>query len=150
MSLLDRAASGKQPSWLTTDTASDASVDVLFWSGGKDSFLSLRTLHREAFRPVVLLTTFDMGTRNVAHQEIGIDLVIRQAEHLGLPLLGVPLHPGETYIDRIRAACELVPCIARLVFGDLHLAHIREWHSIAFREFAADRSAALSTLGHAL
>ena len=143
MSLPNRAARGQQPSWLTAGAAPGASADVLFWSGGKDSFLTLRTLHREALHPVVLLTTFDVGTRTVAHHEIGIDLVIRQAEHLGLPLLGVPLHPGETYMDRIRAACELVPRIARLVFGDLHLTHIREWRSVAFREFAADRGAAL-------
>ena len=143
MSLADRAARGKQPSWLTADAAPDSPVDVLFWSGGKDSFLALRTLQRETLHPVVLLTTFDVATRTVAHQEIPIDAVIRQAGHLGLPLLGVPLHPGETYMDRIRAACELVPRIARLVFGDLHLLHIREWRSVAFREFASDRGAAL-------
>lgn len=143
MSLADRAARGKQPSWLTTDTAPAAPADVLFWSGGKDSFLALRALHREGLHPIMLLTTFDVATRTVAHQEIHIDAVIRQAEHLGLPLLGVPLHPGETYMDRIRAACELVPRIARLVFGDLHLLHIREWRGVAFREFAADRDAAL-------
>ena len=143
MSLPDRAARGKQPSGLTADAAPDAPADVLFWSGGKDSFLALRTLLRESLRPIVLLTTFDVGTRTVAHQEIHIDAVIRQAGHLGLPLLGVPLHPGETYMDRIRAACELVPLIARLVFGDLHLTHIREWRGVAFREFAADRDAAL-------
>lgn len=156
MSLADRAARGKQPSWLSADVPPDAPVDVLFWSGGKDSFLALRALGREGPsgrkgplgregppRPVVLLTTFDVATRTVAHQEIPIDAVIRQAEHLGLPLLGVPLHSGETYMDRIRAACELVPRIARLVFGDLHLLHIREWRSVAFREFAADRGASL-------
>ena len=162
MSLEDRAARGKQPSWLTADAAPDALVDVLFWSGGKDSFLALRALGREGpsgrkgplgregpsgrkgpLRPVVLLTTFDVATRTVAHQEIPIDAVIRQAEHLGLPLLGVPLHAGEAYMDRIRAGCELVPQITRLVFGDLHLLHIREWRSVAFREFAADRGAAL-------
>ena len=143
MSLPDRAARGQQPSWLTDAPPPDAPVDLLFWSGGKDSFLTLRTLGREARHPVVLLTTFDVGTRIVAHQEIGIDSVIRQAEHLGLPLLGVPLHSGETYMDRIRQACGLVPGIARLVFGDLHLVHIREWRSVAFKDFAAERGTSL-------
>ena len=30
--------------------------DVLFWSGGKDSYLALRALQAEATRPVVLLS----------------------------------------------------------------------------------------------
>ena len=143
MTLPDRAARGQQPSWLTAEPPPEAPVDLLFWSGGKDSFLALRTLRREAAHPIVLLTTFDAGSRIVAHQEICIDLVIRQAEHLRLPLVGVPLHPGERYMDRVRPACEVVPRIARLVFGDLHLLHIREWRSVSFRELAAERRASL-------
>jgi len=143
MSLPDRAARGQQPAWLTAERAPDEPVDVLFWSGGKDSFLTWRALRREALRPVVLLTTFDAGTRTVAHQEVGIDAVIRQAGHLHLPLLGVPLHPGRAYSARIREAVELVPQIARFVFGDLHLLHIREWRSVAFCELAAERGASL-------
>ena len=143
MPLPDRAARGQQPAWLTAARAPAEPVDVLFWSGGKDSFLTWRALRREGLRPTVLLTTFDAGTRTVAHQEIQIDAVIRQAENLAQPLLGVPLHPGHAYADRIREACELVPRIARFVFGDLHLLHVREWRSVAFKELAADRGAAL-------
>lgn len=143
MSLSDRAARGQQPSWLTAARSADEPADLLFWSGGKDSFLTLRTLLREGLHTIVLLTTFDVGSRTVAHQEIHIDSVVRQAEHLRLPLIGVPLHSGETYMDRIRGACELVPGIARLVFGDLHLLHIREWRSVAFQELATERGAVL-------
>ena len=69
-------------------------MDVLFWSGGKDSFLSYRALLRERTRPVALLTTFDAASRKIAHQELPVALVIRQAEHLGVPLLGVPAPSG--------------------------------------------------------
>ena len=143
MELDGRLAAAQQPSWLTADQPPAEPVDVLFWSGGKDSFLAYRWLMREGERPVVLLTTFDTATRIVAHQEYRIRQIVRQAEHLGLPLLGVPLHPGHPYVDRIREAVTLVPAIRRFVFGDLHLQHIREWRDAAFRELAAECGAAM-------
>ncbi len=143
MSLPDRAARGQRSSWLTAASEYESAVDLLFWSGGKDSFLALRALRREAMRPVVLLTTFDVGSRVVAHQEIAIDEVVRQAEHLGIALIGAPLHAGGDYMETIGEACDLVPRIARFVFGDLHLAHIRDWRSAAFAELAAARGAEL-------
>ena len=143
MELDSRVAGAQQPSWLTGAAPPGEPADVLFWSGGKDSFLCYRVLMREAVRPVALLTTFDAASRIVAHQEIGVRQVVRQAEHLGLPLLGVPLHPGHDYVDRIREAVSLVPAIVRFVFGDLHLRHIREWRDTAFRELAAECGATL-------
>ena len=132
------------PLWLTPPHPAPEPVDVLFWSGGKDSFLAYRALVREQARPVVLLTTFDAASRTIAHQELRVDLVIRQAEHLKVPLLGVPLHPGLAYEARIAEAITLIPAgVARFVFGDLHLEHIREWRTGAFRELAASRGASL-------
>lgn len=63
-------------------------VDVLFWSGGKDSFLALRQLAREVTGPssILLLTTFDFRSEIVAHQEVGIDTVVRQARSLDIAL----------------------------------------------------------------
>ncbi len=131
------------PRWLTSLRPAPEPVDVLFWSGGKDSFLGYRALAREGARPVVLLTTFDAASRTIAHQELRVDLVIRQAEHLQAPLLGVPLHPGLAYEARIAEAVASIPAIARFVFGDLHLEHIREWRTGAFRELAESRGASL-------
>ena len=116
-------------------------VRVLFFSGGKDSFLALRSLVRQRLSRtsgefhVVLLTTFDAESRTVAHQDVPIATVERQARHLGVPLLAVPLRrgSGESYLDRIGSGVGLirrrVPNIGRvtLCFGDLHLEHIREW-----------------------
>ena len=143
MELDSRVAGAQQPSWLTGARPSGDPVDVLFWSGGKDSLLAWRALVREGARPVVLLTTFDSASRIVAHQEVGVRQIVRQAEHLGLPLLGVPLHPGHPYVDRIREAVSLVPAIGRFVFGDLHLRHIREWRDTAFRDLAGELGASL-------
>jgi len=116
-------------------------MDVLFWSGGKDSFLALRAwLRRTRNRGLVrahpvLFTTFQAATRVVAHQEVPIAVIERQARHLGLPLIGVPLHAGLDYLDRVRAGMALLTRrghrIRNLVFGDLHLQHIRSWRDTA-------------------
>ncbi len=119
-------------------------VDVLFWSGGKDSYLALRALHREATgRPLVLLTTFDAAHRQVAHQEIPIKLIVRQAQALACPLVGVPLHAGGDYLEQVGEGLDLLSDISRLVFGDLHLEHIRQWREAQLGPLALARGATL-------
>eukprot|EP00899_Mesostigma_viride_P004720 jgi/Mesvir1/14249/Mv09685-RA.1 len=91
---------------------------------------------------IVLLTTFDAGSRTIAHQGTSVADAVKQARALGRPLLGVPLHPGgPAYVDAVDAGLELVRSvypagIRALAFGDLHLHSIRSW-----------REAALSPLG---
>lgn len=133
-------------------------VDVLFWSGGKDSFLALRQLVRQSAdrESVLLLTTYDAHSRTVAHQNVPVDTIVRQAIAMRMPLLGVPLdgsiredengattstasRDGGTsrsptqgdYLSYIQRALLHVrnsgTSIRRLVFGDLHLDHIRQW-----------------------
>ncbi|MEM6827695.1 MAG: DUF5522 domain-containing protein [Pseudomonadota bacterium] len=128
-----RAKRIQQAAWLSEarpDT--EAPCAVLFWSGGKDSFLAYRALQRDGVTNLALLTTFDARSRIIAHQEFGIDEVVKQAAHLNLPLIGVPLHSGGDYIDHITPALDLVPGCDTLVFGDLHLEHIRGWREEAF------------------
>ena len=119
-------------------------IKVLFFSGGKDSYLTIRKLvkERQASSPfhLILLTTFDADSRVIAHQEMPIDAVLRQAQHLGIPLLAIPLRrgSGEEYVDRIEkgldAIRQRVPDMQQmtLAFGDLHLDHIREWRDKEF------------------
>jgi diphthamide synthase (EF-2-diphthine--ammonia ligase)/ABC-type hemin transport system substrate-binding protein len=133
----DKAACIKEPAFLHYRINKDPSnpIKVLFFSGGKDSFLTIRALMRQLERPqIVLLTTFDSVSRVVANQEIPIQDIQRQAEHMELSLVGVPLHrdSGVDYVDRVRAGLELIEKmyqqpIQSLVFGDLHLEHIRSW-----------------------
>ena len=140
-----RGARIQQAAWLTEARPDEAApVTALFWSGGKDSFLTLRALQRQGVRPIVLLTTFDAQSRLIAHQEFAIDEVIMQAVHLGLPVIGVPLHPGGDYLDHLTPALDLVPSCDTLAFGDLHLRHIREWREEAFGGHARTRDLALS------
>ena len=133
----------RRPAWMTGVHPPTEPADVLFWSGGKDSYLTYRALRREGRKPIVLLTTFDASSRKIAHQELDVELVARQAGHMGVPLLGVPLHPGEAYEVRIGEAARMIPRIARFVFGDLHLEHIRDWRVEAFRELADHLGASL-------
>ena len=119
-------------------------VTVLMWSGGKDSFLALRAMLKPGGRlyeigpsGVILLTTFDSSTRVVAHQDVSARDVERQAKHLDVGLVGVPLHrnAGAGYVARLRGALEVVRnagCeITSLACGDLHLEHIRSWREDA-------------------
>ena len=104
--------------------------DLLFWSGGKDSYLALRSLHRESIRPVLLITTFEDQSEIVAHQQVHLKQIRAQARALKLPLLLVPLYAGPSYLERLSLALGLAArrcTINRLVFGDLHLEHIRTW-----------------------
>lgn len=105
-------------------------VDVLFWSGGKDSFCALRSLQRDSVRDVVLLTTYNSDSGVVAHQEVGIADVERQAKCIDVPLLAVPVVYGE-YLQCVEKGLNKLRDhgveLCRLVFGDLHLRHIRSW-----------------------
>lgn len=72
------------------------------------------------------------NTRQVAHQEVEISNIVRQAQSLGVPLLGVPLitGPASSYKDRVQKAVQFISthsAVKRLCFGDLHLEHIRQW-----------------------
>lgn len=109
-------------------------VDVLFWSGGKDSFLALQRLRKERTRAVLLVTTYGGSDGIVAHQEVEIAVIAKQATALGLPLLGIPLvgtGHGGGYVRRVIEGLNIVRGegvrIVRVAFGDLHLRHVREW-----------------------
>jgi diphthamide synthase (EF-2-diphthine--ammonia ligase)/ABC-type Fe3+-hydroxamate transport system substrate-binding protein len=139
----DKAAKIQQPAFLSVAedsgifALSHGNVKVLFDSGGKDSFLTIRALALQAKEQpfgLILLTTFDATSRVIAHQDVPISSVVRQAEHLGISLLGVPMQRGssEGYVNRIRRALDVIEKkidskVKALAFGDLHLDHIRNW-----------------------
>ncbi|WP_108791281.1 DUF5522 domain-containing protein [Erythrobacter sp. Alg231-14] len=128
-----RARKIQQAAWLTEVRPDpDHDVTVIFWSGGKDSYLAYRALLKAGQTNLVLLTTFDARSRIIAHQEFMIDDVVEQAKCLNVPLIGVPLHSGVDHTDQIVQALDLVPQCRQLSFGDLHLQHIRNWREETF------------------
>jgi diphthamide synthase (EF-2-diphthine--ammonia ligase) len=115
------------------------SIDILFWSGGKDSFLALASLLQEK-RNVVLLTSFGSLTNRVSIQNIHIKNIAKQSEFLKIPLCLVPLAPNTDYKASIQEALQMIATqtgasIGRLVFGDLHLQSIRQWRVDTWPEY---------------
>ena len=85
----DKSKRIQMPALLHAPSSVASEVIVLFWSGGKDSFLALRAmlkpsglLHGVGPAGVVLLTTFDAATRMIAHQ--ASTSVLGHLVHLGL------------------------------------------------------------------
>ena len=145
VALATRARRIQQPAWLSeTRPDADEACTVLFWSGGKDSFLAWRALVRLGATNIALLTTFDARSRIIAHQEFEIDAVVDQATRLGVPLIGVPLHSGPDYVDQIARGLSLVPQADTLAFGDLHLERIRAWRESAFGDHQATKGLSLA------
>ena len=159
----DKASKISQPAFLSEANGNDGlfnirghdKIKVLFFSGGKDSFLTIRALARSYYNDskfgLVLLTTFDATSRIIAHQEIHVDQVIKQAQHLNISLVGVPLRrgSGETYVERAQKGIRVIESklsssgtsgkITSLAFGDLHLDHVKTW-----------RDSALTSMGYEL
>lgn len=151
----DKARKIQQPSILYQQSSDcsifsltqNKNIKVLFNSGGKDSFLTIRALVK-AYKTgppfgLVLLTTFDAKSRRIAHQDVKIKDVVKQAKHLDITLVGIPLRraSGESYSSRIERGLEVIQNflpnkdsqITSLVFGDLHLEHIKAWRDETFR-----------------
>mgnify|MGYP002628147027 CR=1 FL=1 len=106
---------------------------VLAWSGGKDSALALAALQADdQFEVVSLMTTFTREFERVSMHGIQRDLIISQANRLGLPLV-------ESWIDRgannagYEAAMKetlselQLQGIQTVAFGDLFLEEIRTY-----------------------
>ncbi|ETP18022.1 hypothetical protein F441_07706 [Phytophthora nicotianae CJ01A1] len=131
---------------------------VVFWSGGKDSFLALSALYetyaaeQKPMPRVVFLTTIDPKTNVVPIQNISSQTVAAQAEALELPLCLVAVGLGDEYTSALRTALHDIPnqmkrtkkskkastqnetalLVSTLVFGDLHLEDIRAWREETF------------------
>lgn len=126
-----------------TPTSSRDNV-VMFWSGGKDSFLALSYLYAsysqqgKPMPQVVLLTTIDPETNGVPIQNIDVQTVAAQAEALELPIFMVSVGLGAAYASCVCSALLELPTklkldsITALAFGDLHLQDIREWREATF------------------
>jgi len=135
--------------WLHEGAHGEATVgevDVLFWSGGKDSYAAYLAIQEEGARPCVWLTTYDGVAGRVAHQELSLDVIRTQARALGVPSLAVPLARGGAYVEQVERGLQRIlrrSRVSRLVFGDLHLAEIRRWREAMLGPLAAASGAEL-------
>eukprot|EP00516_Mucochytrium_quahogii_P002599 CAMPEP_0203747916 /NCGR_PEP_ID=MMETSP0098-20131031/2931_1 /ASSEMBLY_ACC=CAM_ASM_000208 /TAXON_ID=96639 /ORGANISM=" , Strain NY0313808BC1" /LENGTH=541 /DNA_ID=CAMNT_0050636497 /DNA_START=648 /DNA_END=2270 /DNA_ORIENTATION=+ len=119
-------------------------LQVLFWSGGKDSYMTLLSLRKDLASAgdsgtrIVLLNTFHSETNIVQEQNIALGDVLDQGQALKLDMIVVPLPascPNTTYQSSIRDALVTLTKeydlsgtnSLELVFGDLHLKEIKDW-----------------------
>ena len=113
---------------------------VVSWSSGKDSAFALHEVRKAGELSVVgLLTTVTRAFDRVSMHGVREELLERQAEAVGLPLVKVDLPspcPNETYeramgqtLARLRAEG-----IEVVVFGDLFLEEIRRYRESRMRD----------------
>jgi uncharacterized protein (TIGR00290 family) len=107
------------------------------WSSGKDSTLALATAREDPGLEVVgLLTTLNTAADRVAMHAVRRELLLAQADAVGLPVHQVELPwpcRNEEYEELMRGALAAATAdgVTRMVFGDLFLADVR-----AYREKA--------------
>jgi uncharacterized protein (TIGR00290 family) len=105
---------------------------ALSWSGGKDSALALWTLRRERREPEALITTVTEAYARITMHGVRRELLARQAEALGIPLVEVVIPPAcanETYEARMAEAFATAPLseVEAVAFGDLYLEDVRSY-----------------------
>ena len=105
----------------------------LSWSSGKDSAWTLHTLSQDdSFEVAALLTTVNSTHQRVAMHAVREELLERQADALGLPLIKVPLPwpcSNAVYEEAMEAALAQAhrDGIRHIAFGDLFLEDIRRY-----------------------
>lgn len=106
---------------------------VFSWSAGKDSAFGLWTLARDpAWEVRALLTTVTEGYGRVSMSGVREELLDRQAQVLGLPLVKVripPACPNGVYDRRMAEALASEPLrgIDHVAFSDLFLEDVRAY-----------------------
>jgi Diphthamide synthase len=99
---------------------------ALSWSGGKDSALVLWSMRRRLVEPEALITTVTEGHERISMHGVRRELLARQAEALGIPLVEVLIPPScvnEIYEERMAEAFATEPLsrVDAIGFGDLFL-----------------------------
>lgn len=111
---------------------------ILFWSGGKDAYLTLSYLKKSGVNDPVLLTSYNEENNIVPIQNIPLNDIHQQAQKLSLELLPVPLPDqcgNEEYVRRITTVLSAYDSSAtELTFGDLWIEDIRRWREEVFHD----------------
>jgi uncharacterized protein (TIGR00290 family) len=107
---------------------------ILFcWSGGKDSAMALHPLlERPNVRVVALLTTVTETYDRISMHGVRRELLLQQAESIGLPLHEVRIPPqcvNPIYESRMEEALRVhyAEGVRRVAFGDIFLEDLRAY-----------------------
>lgn len=109
----------------------DRKKAVFNWSGGKDSALALqKTLQENEFEVVSLLTTITEETLTTSIHSIPLELLMKQAESIGIPLYTVSLSKDKnTYEEGMTEAIKHFKNkgVSHFIFGDIFLADVKTY-----------------------
>jgi uncharacterized protein (TIGR00290 family) len=103
---------------------------LVSWSGGKDSALAWHALSGDF--DGALLTTVTEEYDRISMHGVRVELLRRQADALGLPLLTVSIPPrctNEVYEERMRTAlaAQREAGVRRVICGDIFLTDVRRY-----------------------
>ena len=101
---------------------------ALFWSG-KDSLLALDRARQQGLEVTHLVNIYEGSSGRVRFHGVRKDAIATQTKALGVELLQRHTHP-ETFEQAFRSAMEDLQRlgVGGIVFGNIHLADIREWY----------------------
>jgi uncharacterized protein (TIGR00290 family) len=103
------------------------------WSGGKDSAMALHSLlQQRQFRVTALLTTVTEGYDRISMHGVRRELLVQQAESIGLPLHEVRIPPqcvNPIYEARMEHALRIFyeQGVRQVAFGDIFLEDLRAY-----------------------
>jgi uncharacterized protein (TIGR00290 family) len=106
---------------------------LVSWSSGKDSAWMVHVLRQRADIELAgILTTVNEKYQRVAMHAVRVELLLAQADALGLPLWQIPIPspcPNEVYERAMAAAVEraVAQGFTHMAFGDLFLEDIRRY-----------------------
>lgn len=115
---------------INSDVSSETRV-LVAWSGGKDSLMALWKLP-PWYKVAALLTNVDVERDRVSVHGVRREMVVRQADALGLPVSFVPLSSRPTNAEYEAIFADAVKPyhdqgIRHIVYGDLFLEDIRRY-----------------------
>jgi len=98
-------------------------------SAGKDATLALDRARREGLDVTTLACVYDGETERVRFHEVRQELIVRQAEALGLELVCTATSPDpfEAVFTRLLVSLR-DEGIDGVIFGNIHLADVRAWY----------------------
>lgn len=102
---------------------------AVMWSGGKDSALALVRARDQGFEIGCLINVIDAATGRVRFHATRAELIVAQAEALGVPLRQLATSWPEFEATLRGAFAELAAeGYAGVILGDIHLADVRAWY----------------------
>lgn len=105
---------------------------IFCWSGGKDSALALyKIIQEDKYEIVALLTTLNETYKRVSMHGVMEELLIKQAESIGLPLIRMYVSEGTNSEYEKNMETLLLEFkeqgVSKVIFGDIFLEDLRAY-----------------------